>query len=338
MRAMVVDGSFGVDSLCEVERPSAPCGPGQVRVALRAASLNYRDLLMVKGQYNPRQPLPLVPCSDGAGEVTEVGGDVTSLSVGDRVATCFTQGWLAGPHRAAHFSRTLGGPLDGTLQQELVLDSDGVIAFPRHLSFEEAATLPCAALTAWSALVPLGRLESGQTVLVLGTGGVSLFALQFARALGAEVIVTSSSATKRARAEEMGAKATLDYTAEPRWGRAAKKLNGGEGVDLVVEVGGAGTLAQSLRAVRESGTVALIGVLAGGAEKVDLTPVLMRQIAVQGVFTGHKASFKAMNKVIGHTGMRPVVDRVFDLEHTAEAFRYLESGAHFGKVVISLPT
>lgn len=335
MRAWEVADSFGLEQLRQVDRAPAPLGPGQVRVRLHAASLNYRDLLMVRGRYNPRQPLPLVPCSDGAGEIVEVGEGVGERSVGERVATCFTQGWLAGPHRSAHFKRTLGGPLDGTLQEELVLDEQGVIPVPRHLSMEEAACLPCAALTAWSALVTLGEVQAGQTVLVLGTGGVSLFALQLARVLGCEVILTSSSAEKRARAEAMGAKGTVDYTAEPRWGKAVRALNGGEGVDLVVEVGGQGTLAQSLAAVRESGTVALIGVLAGGGE-VDLTPVLMRQIRVQGVFTGHRAGFKAMNRVIEHAGLRPVVDRVFPFDQALEAFQHLSSGRHFGKVVVRL--
>lgn len=333
MRAWVVDGGFGLDKLKTVEREAVACGPGQVRVRLGAASLNYRDLLMVRGHYNPRQPLPLVPCSDGAGTITEVGEGVETWSVGDRVATCFTQGWLSGPHRAANLSQTLGGPLDGALQEELVLDQDGVISVPAHLSLAEAATLPCAALTAWSALVTLGRLQPDQRVLVLGTGGVSLFALQFARAMGAEVWLTSSSAEKRARAEEMGASFTLDYRQDPAWGRTIRKRGG---VDHVVEVGGAGTLSQSLKAVRESGTISLIGVLAGGRDQVDLTPVLMRQICVQGVFTGHRAGFRAMNKIIGHTGLRPMIDQVFPLEAAPAAFEHLASGAHFGKVVVQI--
>lgn len=336
MRAWEVAGSFGLGQLRQTERERVALGPGQVRVRLRAASLNYRDLLMVQGRYNPRQPLPLVPCSDGAGEIVEVGEGVSERTVGERVATCFTQGWLAGPHRAEHLRQTLGGPLDGALQEELVLDEQGVIPVPRHLSFEEAACLPCAALTAWSALVTLGEVQAGQTVLVLGTGGVSLFALQLARVLGCEVILTSSSAEKRARAEAMGARATVDYSAEPRWGRTVRELNGGEGVDLVVEVGGQGTLGQSLRAVRESGTVALIGVLAGGGE-VDLTPVLMRQIRIQGVFTGHRAGFKAMNRVLEHSELRPTVDRVFPFDNALDAFSHLASGRHFGKVVVAAP-
>jgi len=333
VRAWVVDGGFGLDRLQTVEREPAPCGPGQVRVRLGAASLNYRDLLMVRGHYNPRQPLPLVPCSDGAGVITELGEGVEAWSVGDRVATCFTQGWLSGPHRAAHLSQTLGGPLDGALQEELVLDQDGVIAVPAHLSMAEAATLPCAALTAWSALVTHGRIQPDDRVLVLGTGGVSLFALQFARALGAEVWLTSSSAEKRARAEALGAGFTLDYRADAAWGRTIRKRGG---VDHVVEVGGAGTLAQSLKAVRESGTISLIGVLAGGRDQVDLTPVLMRQICVQGVFTGHRAGFRAMNKLVGHTGLRPVIDRVFPFEAASTAFAHLASGEHFGKVVVQI--
>ncbi len=336
MRAWQIDGSFGLDHLVQTELEPEPLGPGQVRVDLRAASLNYRDLLMVQGRYNPRQPLPLVPCSDGAGVVVEVGEGVSQRAVGDRVATCFSQGWLDGPHRRKWLGRTLGGPLPGTLRQQVVLDEDGVIPFPEHLSFEEAATLPCAALTAWSALVTLGGVQAGDTVLILGTGGVSVFALQFCQLLGARAIVTSSSPDKRAHAEQMGAVATLDYRAEPRWGKAVRALNEGAGVDLVVEVGGPGTLAQSIRAVRESGTIALIGVLADPDPKLDLTPVLMRQICVQGVFTGHRAGFEAMNAAIDEAGLHPVVDRVFGFEEVPQAFGHLESGAHMGKVVVGV--
>ena len=338
MRAVVLEGGFGLEHVGLVDRPgpAGPLGSGRVRVRLRAASLNYRDLMMITGRYNPRQPLPLVPCSDGAGEIVAIGEGVDRVAVGDRVATCFTQGWMAGDHDPRWLGRTLGGPLDGVLQDEIELDQDGVIALPTHLSFEEGATLPCAALTAWSALVTLGGIKAGDSILALGTGGVSTFALQFGQALGARVIVGSSTPQKRAEVERRGAAATFDSRGDPRWGRTVRGLTGGRGVDLVVEVGGAGTLAQSLDAVRTGGTVAMIGVLAGASAPLDMRPVLMRQIRIQGVFTGHRASFEAMNRAISLHRIQPHIHQVFPLEEIRAAFSLLESGAHQGKICLSL--
>jgi NADPH:quinone reductase-like Zn-dependent oxidoreductase len=335
MQAYVIQERFGLDQLQQVERPEpAAPGPGEATVAVRAVSLNYRDLMMVDGRYNPRQGLPLVPCSDGAGEVVAVGEGVTRVAVGDRVMPIFAQRWLGGLPTRERLRSTLGGPLDGTLQERLTVPAEAVVPVPAHLSDEEAACLPCAAVTAWSALVEVGRVKAGDTVLTLGTGGVSVFALQLGRALGARVIVTSSADDKLARARELGAWQGVNYRQDEGWGKTVAELTGGRGVDLVVEVGGAGTLAQSLQAVRPGGAVAVIGVLSGGATELSLTRVLMNKIRVEGVLVGDRDGFEAMARAIETQKLRPVVDRVFPFGEARAAFEHLASGRHFGKVVI----
>lgn len=334
MKAYEIRDGFGLDKLVSCERPDPTPGPFQVRVRVKATSLNQRDLMMVEGRYNPRQKLPLVPNSDGAGVVDAVGPGVTRVKPGDRVMGLFSQAWLGGePSRAAQTS-TLGGPLDGALADTMVLHEDGVIATPAYLTDEEAATLPCAALTAWSALVTYGGLKAGDTVLVQGTGGVSIFGLQIARMLGARVILTSSRDDKLERARALGAHDVINYVTTADWDKAARALTGGVGVDHVVEVGGAGTFEKSLRAVRIGGTVSVIGVLSGGAGTVPLTPVLMQNLRVQGIFVGHRQGFEALNRALTLHAVRPVVDRVFPFAEARAAFDYLKSGAHFGKVVI----
>jgi NADPH:quinone reductase-like Zn-dependent oxidoreductase len=336
VRAWVVEGGFGRDHLRLVERPEPSPGHGELLVRLRAASLNYRDLMMVEGRYNPRQPLPLVPCSDGVGEVLAVGEGVRGFAPGDRVCPTFAPRWLAGEPDRERLRTTLGGPLDGTLRERMTIAAESVVRPPAHLSDAEAATLPCAALTAWSALVVHGRLRAGETVLVLGTGGVALFALQIALLHGARVVVTSSSDEKLERARALGAWETVNYRREPAWGKRVREL-AGEGVDHVVEVGGAGTLAESLRAVRIGGTIHLIGVLAAGEAPLSIVPVFMQQVRIQGVLVGHREAFEAMNRAIAHHQVRPVVDRVFPFAEVATAFDHLAAGAHFGKVCIELP-
>ncbi|WNG38512.1 NAD(P)-dependent alcohol dehydrogenase [Archangium minus] len=334
MKAYEIRGGFGLDNLVSCERPDPSPGPFQVRVRVKATSLNYRDLMMVEGRYNPRQKLPLVPNSDGAGVVDAVGPGVTRVKPGDRVMGLFAQTWLAGePSRAVQGS-TLGGPLDGALSDTMILHEEGVVLTPPHLSDEEAATLPCAAVTAWSALVTQGGLKAGDTVLLQGTGGVSIFALQIARMFGARVIITSSRDDKLERARALGAHEGINYVTTPDWDKAARTLTGGTGVDHVVEVGGAGTFEKSLRAVRLGGTVSVIGVLSGGAGAVPLTPILMGNLRVQGTFVGHRQSFEALNRALTLHNVRPVVDRVFPFTETRAAFDHLKSGAHFGKVVI----
>lgn len=340
MRVYEIQGGFGLDNLNRVDTPDpAKPGPGQVLVRVRATSLNYRDLMMVNGLYNPRQPLPLVPLSDGAGEVVAIGAGVTRVAVGDRVAGIFTQQWLGGRFEARYWKEsTLGGPLPGMLREYAVLPAEGVVKIPDHLSYEEAATLPCAAVTAWNALVVSGGIKSGDTVLVQGTGGVSVFALQFARMHGARVIVTSSSHEKLGRALGMGGSDGINYRENPEWEKAVRSLTGGEGVDHVVEVGGTGTLPKSFHAVRAGGHVAVIGVLTAteGSAPIDPMPILTRAIKVQGILVGSREMFEAMNRAITQNQMRPVIDRVFPFEDARAAFEHLRSGSHFGKIVIQV--
>jgi NADPH:quinone reductase-like Zn-dependent oxidoreductase len=322
---------FGLENLALTTQPDPAPGPGQVLVQVRAASLNYRDLLVAKGLYNPRMPLPRVPCSDAAGEVVAVGDGVASVKPGERVCGTFFQTWDDGPLSEAAARSALGGDIDGVLSELVVLSERGVVPIPAHLSFEEAATLPCAALTAWNALTT-GFDAAGKTVLVQGTGGVSLFALQLAKALGAEVLVTSSSDEKLARAQQLGADAGTNYRTNPDWDKWARQQSGA-GVDLVVEVGGAGTLERSVKATRFGGRIALIGVLAGGTGFNPLG-MMMRGITLQGIFVGSREMFLAMNRLIEQKQIRPVIDRVFPFESAAEAYRHLEAAGHFGKVVI----
>jgi NADPH:quinone reductase-like Zn-dependent oxidoreductase len=336
VRAVEIRGAFGLDNLALAERPDPSPGPGQALVRLRAASLNYRDLLTAEGKYNPKQTLPLILCSDGAGEVVETGAGVTRVRPGDRVCTHFAQRWFAGVPTREKLRSTLGGPLDGTLAELAVFDQEGLVKTPEHLSDEEAATLPCAAVTAWSALVTEGGLTAGDSVLVQGTGGVSLFALQLANLLGARVIATSSRDEKLARAREMGAAEGINYKQTPEWGVRAKELTGGAGVDHVVEVGGAGTLQQSLRAVRFGGTISLIGNLAGTKTELLLTQVFMQRIRLNGILVGHRESFEAMNRAIALHRLRPVIDRVFPLAEARAAFDHMAAGDHFGKIVIAI--
>jgi NADPH:quinone reductase-like Zn-dependent oxidoreductase len=333
MRAYEIE-KFGLDELKLAERPEPRAGFGQVVVKVRAVSLNFRDLMVVKGQYNPKMKLPMVPCSDAAGEVIAVGEGVTRVKTGDRVCGIFMQGWLAGEVNEAVARTALGGAIDGVLAESVVLSQEGVVPIPEHLRFEEAATLPCTGVTAWHALVTRGQIKAGDTVVTLGTGGVSTFALQFAVASGARVIATSSSDEKLARAKSMGAWETINYKTTPDWEERVRKITGG-GADHVVEVGGLGTLMKSLRAVRMGGTVSVIGALSGGGVELSPVPILMKSIRVQGIFVGSREMFEAMNRAIVAHRMRPVVDRVFGFEEARAAIRYMESGAHFGKVVIS---
>jgi NADPH:quinone reductase-like Zn-dependent oxidoreductase len=336
MKAFEIRKTFGLEALTVTERPDPRPGPGHVLVRVRAASLNFRDLLMVRGAYNPKQPLPLIPLSDGAGEVVRVGEGVTRVKAGDRVAGIFAQKWLAGPPTKTGLLSTLGGPLDGMLADHVVLHEDGLVHVPAHLTDEEAATLPCAAVTAWSALVEQGGLRAGDTLLVLGTGGVSIFALQFARMAGARVIVTSSSDQKLERARALGAAETINYKATPDWEKGARALTDGVGVDHVLEVGGGGTFARSIRAVRVAGRISLIGVLAGSTTELNLAPILMQSIRVQGVMVGNRETFEAMNRAIALHGLRPVVDRVFPFGEARAAFEHMAGQGHFGKIVVRM--
>jgi NADPH:quinone reductase-like Zn-dependent oxidoreductase len=280
--------------------------------------------------------LPLIPLSDGVGEVVAVGDGVTRVKTGDRVAGAFCQRWIAGPPTRAKLLSALGGPLDGTLCDERVFHEDGLVRVPAYLSDEEAATLPCAAVTAWSALVEQGGLKPGETVVVLGTGGVSLFALQIAHLTGARVIVTSSSEAKLEKARGLGATEAIHYTAKPDWEKTVRELTGGEGAHHVVEVGGGGTFARSVRATRVGGTISLIGVLAGNQTEVSLAPILMQNIRVQGVIVGSRETFEAFLRAADQHRLRPVVDRVFPFTEARAALDYMAGQQHFGKIVIRM--
>ena len=339
MRAFQVT-QFGLEHLNSTEQPEPAVTPGMVLIRVHAVSLNYRDLLVAQGQYNPKMQLPRIPCSDGAGEVVAVGDGVRRVKVGDRVCCIFMQRWLDGPLTAEKSKAALGGDVDGMLAEYVLLSEDGVVRFPEHLSYEEAATLPCAGVTAWNALHhggdPARPLQPGETMLVQGTGGVSIFALQFAKLLGARVIGTSSSEEKLARAHSMGLTAGCNYRERPEWSRWVTEVTDGLGADRIIEVGGAGTFGQSLRAARVEGMVAQIGVLSGGvtADPLALTPILHKQLRVQGIYVGSRAMFEQMNAAIAEVQLHPVVDKVFAFEQARDAFAHMQSGAHFGKIVV----
>jgi NADPH:quinone reductase-like Zn-dependent oxidoreductase len=335
MKVFEIQKSFGIDALALAERPEPRPAPGQILIKLRALSLNYRDLLVVKGLYNPKLRMPMIPMSDGVGEVVAVGVGVTGVKTGERVAGTFMQNWPAGEVSDAAGKSALGGSIDGLLAEFALLSEQGFVRPPAHLTDEEAATLPCAAVTAWNGLITSGRLRAGESVLVQGTGGVSIFALQFARLTGARVIATSSSDAKLERVRQLGASDGINYRTTPDWEERVRELTGGVGVDYVVEVGGAGTLGKSLRAVRTGGHIALIGVLAAGAG-VNPMPILMKSVRVQGIYVGSREMFEAMSRAIALHQLRPVVDRVFPFAEAREALRYLESATHFGKVCIRM--
>jgi NADPH:quinone reductase-like Zn-dependent oxidoreductase len=326
---------FGLENLTMVERDEPRPAASEVVVKFYAVSLNYRDLMFVRGIYNPNSRLPAVPCCDGAGEVVALGDQVTRWKVGDRVCPIFAQGWIEGRRSSQKDRTTLGGgDLDGTLRQYGAFNENGLVRIPDHLSYDEAATLPCAAVTAWNALIKTGNLKAGETVLTLGTGGVSIFAVQIAKMHGARVIATSSSDEKLARVRKLGADETINYEKTPDWDKEVLRLTGG-GVDHVVEVGGAGTLPKSVNAARTEGIVYVIGVLASGSG-FDHIRVLMKSIRVQGISVGSRELFEEMNRAITTNGLKPVIDRTFKFEDAREALKYMESGSHFGKIVIEL--
>ena len=325
--------SFGLENLRLVELPDPVPGPGQAVVRVRACSLNYRDLMVAKGAYGRAVKTPLTPLSDGAGEVIAVGAGVTRVKTGDRVCGIFMQRWIEGGLNDDKFASAMGGAIDGMLSEQVCLSAEGLVLAPPHLSFEEAATLPCAAVTAWNALFRSGGLRPGESVLVLGTGGVSIFALQFAKIAGARVIATSGSDAKIARLRELGADDTINYKSTTDWDKAVLALTG-SGVDHVIEVGGAGTLPLSVKAVRRGGHIALIGVLTGQGE-MDPRPLLMKSARLQGIYVGSREMFEEMNRAISLAKLRPVIDRVFGFEEAPEALRYMPEGSHFGKICVT---
>jgi NADPH:quinone reductase-like Zn-dependent oxidoreductase len=325
----------GIESVTQVVRPD-PQKPGhrQVLVKVHACSLNFRDLGIVRGSYRMPVQENIVPLSDGAGEVVEVGPDVTRVKAGDRVAGNFFQRWPGGEPAADTQASALGGGIDGMLAEYVMLEEDGVVKIPSHLSLEEGATLPCAAVTVWHAMFEHAKLKGGDVVLLQGTGGVSIFGLQFARAMGIAAIITSSSDEKLKRAKALGAAHGINYKTTPDWEKPAVELTGGRGVDHVVEVGGAATLTRSFHAIRVGGKITLIGSLSGGATELNPGLIFSRRANVQGIFVGSTQMFIAMNRAIEVSAIKPVIDKVFAFADAQEAYNYMASGAHFGKIVI----
>jgi NADPH:quinone reductase-like Zn-dependent oxidoreductase len=336
MKAWIIDGKLGLDALKLVEREAPRPGRGEVLVRVRAASLNYRDLMVVSGLYNPSLPLPFIPVSDGAGEVAAIGEGVTRVKVGDRVVGAFSQRWLGGRPTRDAVGSTLGSPRPGVLAEYAIFDEGGAVRFPEHLSFEEASTLPIAGVTAWHALFVDAPVRPGDSVLVQGTGGVAVFAIQLARAAGARVIVISSSDEKLARAKEIGAHELVNYNETPAWDERVLELTGGAGVDLVVDVAGGDALARSINAVRMGGQVSLVGLLAGTTANVPVVPLLQKRVRLQGIQVGSRELFEDLNRAIERQRLRPVIDRVYPFEEAAQAIAALKGGGSYvGKLVIA---
>jgi NADPH:quinone reductase-like Zn-dependent oxidoreductase len=327
-------GGAGIDALVKVERPDPKPAYRQVLVKVAACSLNFRDLGIVRGTYRMPVRDNIVPLSDGAGEVVEVGAGVARVKVGDKVAGCFFQRWPSGDPPPNVQANALGGSIDGMLAELVVLEEEGVVKIPAHLSLEEGATLPCAGVTAWHALVEHGKLVAGQTVLLQGTGGVSIFGLQLAHAMGMQVVITSSSDEKLVRAKNLGANCGINYKSMPDWEKAAMEFTSGLGVDHVLEVGGAGTLTRSFGAIKVGGKISLIGGLSGPATELNPGLILARRANVQGISVGSMQMFEAMNRTITANGIKPVIDKVFGFDEVHAAYKHMASSAHFGKIVI----
>jgi NADPH:quinone reductase-like Zn-dependent oxidoreductase len=328
-------GSTNLDGLRCGQRPDPVPGWHEVLIRIHAVSLNYRDHMIVCGKYFAPVTRPTIPLSDGAGEVVAIGPGVTRFRPGDRVAGAFFQVWFDGP--PVRRQPALGVPLDGTLAEYIVLHEEGVVAIPSDLTFEQAATLPCAGVTAWNALMASGKpLKPGETVLCLGTGGVSILALQLAKAAGARILVTSSSDEKLERVRQLGASEGINYKQYPAWEKEVERLTGGRGVDQIVEIGGAGTLDRSYQSIAFGGKIALIGFLAGAAAENNPVPLMLKSGSLQGIGVGSTAMFEAMNRAIEANQIKPFVDTVFPFEEAREAFRRLAAGDFVGKLVITM--
>ena len=336
MRAWEIVSDGGVDALELNERPTPEPGPGEVLVRVKASAINYRDLSTIEDPVSRGLKYPMVPNSDAAGEIAAVGDGVEGFKVGERVASCFFADWPAGPITPAAMASALGGARPGVLAEYVTLPAGGVVRVPDELSWLEAATLPCAALTAWHALSASAPLRPGETVLLLGTGGVSVFAQQFCRIMGASTIATSSSDDKLQRMRALGAGETINYKATPDWERAVLELTGGCGVDRVVEVGGPGTLQKSISASKVGGTIALIGILTGASGAITPTDIMRKSITLKGIYVGSRVMFDDMNRAIAAHGLKPVIDRTFAFEDARDAYRCMRAAQHFGKLVIEV--
>lgn len=334
MKAYQLQAYNSLDALQLIDLPEPTVGANDVLVKIRANSINYRDLIILRGGYDRNKKLPVIPASDGVGEVVDIGDNVTAFTIGDRVAGTFFQDWQSGSATEKQMNTALGGGIDGTLAEYVAFPEHALVKIPKHLSYEEAATLPCAALTAWNCL-RRGGLMPGQTVLTLGTGGVSIFALQFAKLFGAKVIITSSSDEKLARAMALGADAIINYRTYPEWQDRVRFLTDGVGVDQVVEVGGAETIKRSLDSARLGGYIGVIGVLSGfGAASFTPATVFFNQLRIQGIYVGNRQMFEEMNAAISLNHLKPVVDEIVPFSEAKRAYELLESGKHLGKIAI----
>ena len=334
MRAYEIVSDGGVDALALNSRPTPEPGPGEILLRMRASAINYRDLSTIEEPTARGIAYPRIPNSDGAGEVIAVGAGVSRFAPGDRVAGCFFQDWNDGQISAAAMASALGGAIDGVLAEEVVLNEQGAVLLPAHMSFAEGATLPCAGLTAWNCLIEQGGLTAGKTALFLGTGGVSIFGLQIARMIGARAIITSSSDAKLARAAELGANDLVNYRETPDWQAKVLELTNGVGVDVTIETGGGGTLEKTIEATRVGGTISLIGVLTGGS--INPSSVMRKSIRLQGVYVGNRRMFEEMNAAFSLNQIRPVIDQVFDFEEARAAYQVMRGATHFGKLVVSI--
>jgi NADPH:quinone reductase-like Zn-dependent oxidoreductase len=336
MQAYRIHSGRNEYALERIERKTPTPGPREVRIRVGAVSLNYRDLMIARGDYPISSENPPIAVADGAGEVIAVGAQVTRLRVGDHVAATYFSHWIDGEPTAEKTAAVPGATIDGMLAEEVVMHEDFLVKTPPHLDFKEAATLGCAGVTAWHALFVEGRVKPGNTVLLLGTGGVSIWALQLAKAAGLRTIITSSSDAKLQRARALGADETINYRTVPEWQQEVLRLTGGRGVDLTVEVGGDGTLNRSVAATRMGGAVALIGGVSGFAVHFDVIPTLVMATRLQGILVGSRAMFEDLNRFVAATGIRPVIDRVFSFDRASEAYAYLKAAGHFGKIVITI--
>ena len=336
MRVFQIEGEWGIDNLKLSQRPEPEPGPGQVLVRMKASSLNYRDLVVPERGYGSYTgTLPLIPVSDGVGIVSAIGTGVHRVAVGDRVCPTYFQNWTGGEPDLERLTQSLGGPVDGTMAETMCLSEQGVVKVPGHLSDIEAASLPCAALTAWSALTAGSGTKPGDRVLVQGCGGVALFAVQFAKLLGAHITVITSSDERIERVRQLGADAAINYRTAPEWAKATRDITHGRGYDLIVELGGEKTLPQSLRCIRPGGTIAMIGILSGSAMTTSLGLIITRQVRLQGITVGHRDGFEAMMRAIDQHKLGPIVDRTFAFEELKQAMAYLKSGVQFGKICIT---
>lgn len=334
MKAFELQGFSGLGDLKLVEREKPSAGPGQIVVKMKTASLNYRDLITVGGGYGSTVRTPLVPLSDGCGEVVEAGEGVTRVAVGDRVAPLFFQTWFSGGPSLQGLLGSLGGGVDGVAQEYMLLDQNGVTKVPDYLTDEQVACLPCAALTAWRGLVVEGEIKPGDRALFLGTGGVSIFGLQIAKAAGAETIITSSSNEKLARAKDLGADHTINYKDQPKWSSVVREITGYQGVDHVLEVGGPGTLKESMKSVRVGGHISIIGVVAASDDTLRIGAAVAGNMRLIGISVGSRQQFEDMNAAFALHRIEPVIDKIFDFDDLIPALKHMQSGSHFGKIVV----